>query len=803
MVILARFLSHPNAKEFSMQFLVLDLLPLAAFVILIVLIAKTISNSTKIGTLDWQVKKLQALERQVGELSAYIEALKNQIDELGSPSTRKKEPVAAKIALPPPVSREQVPYASTPPVSEVFQPLQRTSSSATPSRTREEWEALIGGKLLNRIGALALIIGIGFFLKYAFDNNWISETLRVLIGAVIGIVCLAGGYRTNKRGFQIFAQGMVGAGIAILYLSVYAAFNFYHLLPQWVAFVFMSIVTIVALLNGLFYDSLAEGILGWAGGFLTPILLSTGQANEVGLFTYVALLDAGLLAMVVKKERWAIFEPLAFVGTWIMYLIWRSEYYTDADLWGTVFFATVFWVLFLVPDVLRSRKATAGERFKQIVPIFNAAFYFLAVYFLIDKDNHPWMGLATLAIGAVYLAIFLVQQRRGNLRNDVKIQHTLTAAALLVIATAIQFRDFDTVIFWSIEAAALVWCSTEWKEDYVQTAALVLFGCVVFKLLFFTESALAYSPIRDFVLVLNHRAVAFAFLAGSLGFGAFMVDRSVGVRNNQVSNVLHVAWSVILFLVASVETVDFFRFKMLDQPGEIQQRLVYFQIMTFGGVWITLSLPLAWVGLKKKLLPLVISALVYALLAIVFAAVRGIAFDPIDYYIPVFNIRTISLLLVTTGLALHAQFIQKSPDTFEIIKNLVSYVQIGTVLLIFVLLTGETRDFFQKDIASLAGQAGLVSTEVSRLSNLQQMSLSGVWLLYSAFLMAVGVWRKYRGMRVVAIALFGLTILKIFVYDLSFLETLYRIFSFVGLGLILLTVSYVYQKYKDVILGKT
>ena len=783
-----------------MQFLVLALLPLAAFVILIVLIAKTTGNSTRIGNLEWEIKKLHDLERHINELSLSIDSLKNEIEVLKLPSSHKRE--AEKAAFPSEQTMQPTRVAS-PPATQIPTAPHKPVQPQTPSRTREEWEALIGGKLLNRIGALALIIGIGFFLKYAFDNNWMSETIRVLIGVAIGIVCLIGGYRTNKRGFQIFSQGMVGAGIAILYLSVYAAFDYYHLLPQWVAFVFMSVVTIIALLNGLFYDSLAEGILGWAGGFLTPVLLSTGHANEAGLFTYVALLDAGLLAMVVKKERWLILEPLAFIGTWIMYLSWRSEYYSDADLWMTIFFVTTFWVLFLVPDVLRSRKASTGERFKLVVPVLNAAFYFLAMYFLIDKDNHTWMGLTTLLIGAVYFSIVLLQQRRGNFRNDVKILYTLTAAALLVIATSIQFSDFDTVIFWSIEAAALAWCSKEWKREHVQTAALVLFGCAVVKLLFVMEGALAYSPIRDYALLLNHRALAFAVLAGSLGFGAFTLEGSSSARSRQVSQVLHVGWSVILFLLASAETYDFFRFKMLDQPGEIQLRLSYFRNMTYTVVWITLSLPLAWIGLKKKLLPLFIPALVCALFAIVLVAAQGIAFNPINSYVPVFNIRVISLLLVVVGLSLQSQFIQKTPDAFHRPKDLLSTVQVGMVLLIFALLTGETRDYFQKDIVSMVQQGGYESTEMSRLSNLQQMSLSGIWLFYSAVLMAIGIWRKNLGMRLAAIALFGITILKIFIYDLSFLETLYRFLSFIALGVILIAVSYAYQKYKDIIGGKS
>jgi uncharacterized membrane protein len=290
---------------------------------------------------------------------------------------------------------------------------------------------------------------------------------------------------------------------------------------------------------------------------------------------------------------------------------------------------------------------------------------------------------------------------------------------------------------------------------------------------------------------------------GSIGLGAFMAEQTSGKQSKQISKVLHVAWCVILFLLASAETYDFFRFKMLDQPGEVQLRLSYFRNMTYTVVWITLSLPLAWIGLKKKLLPLIVPALVCALLAVVAGAAQGIAFNPIGSYVPVFNIRAISLLLVITGLLLHAQFIQKAPDAINRLKNLLSYVQVGSVFLIFVLLTGETRDYFQKDIVSMAQQGGFVSAEMSRLSNFQQMSLSGVWLFYSAALMAIGIWRKNRGMRLAAIALFGITILKIFIYDLSFLETLYRFLSFIALGVILIAVSYAYQKYKDIIGGKS
>ena len=124
-------------------------------------------------------------------------------------------------------------------------------------------------------------------------------------------------------------------------------------------------------------------------------------------------------------------------------------------------------------------------------------------------------------------------------------------------------------------------------------------------------------------------------------------------------------------------------------------------------------------------------------------------------------------------------------------------------MLILVLLAGETRDYFEKSMGAmrLTGATQARSLELSRIENLEQLSLSGVWLLYSAVLMTAGIWRKLKGLRLISIVIFGITILKIFIYDHSSLETLYRIFSFIGLGVILLAVSYAYQRYKDIILG--
>jgi hypothetical protein len=355
---------------------------------------------------------------------------------------------------------------------------------------------------------------------------------------------------------------------------------------------------------------------------------------------------------------------------------------------------------------------------------------------------------------------------------------------------------------WSVEATVLIWLSKRESVEYLDIAALSLFGLAVFKLLFLTEGAFAYSPIVEFTLLANHRALAFTVVSIAIAFSAFVVDGSVGKRKQTNSNILHSAWCAMLFFLVTAEMNDYFRFYSLNRPTLMMEQMSFFRILSFSVFWISLSIPFLWVGLKRRLVPPVVAALVVALLALVFGLVRGIAFDPIETFKPMLNIRTISLLMLGTGLLLQTQMIRRSAETFDRLNDIVKFIQVGIMIVVLVLLTGETRDYFQQDIVALAQQPVTDAAETSRLSNLQQLMLSGVWLVYSVALLSVGIWRKYRGMRFVAMALFGITILKIFLYDLSFLQTLYRLFSFIALGLMLLAVSWAYQRYKDVIFGK-
>ncbi len=764
------------------------ILCLAAIVSLIALFTKLSEIMGRVRTLE---EKLFQVSRELHEIKPPAEAPSRRTS-MDAPA-----PAAPAIAMKPapePVS----------PSAPMFTPL-----PAPRSRTREEWEALIGGKLLNRIGALALVIGIGFFLKYAFDNNWLSETVRVLLGGAAGVLLLAGAAWSRTKGLLIFAQGLVGAGIAVLYLSVYASFNYYYLVSQPVAFVLMAIVTIIAFTQAFFYDSVAVSLLGWAGGFLTPFMLSTGEANEIGLFSYIALLAAGLIVVVMKKEKWAILEPLTLASTYFIFFLWYGQEYKPDSLAPTLFFAVLFWALFFVVDVVNSlQRIEVLEELRSTAAGFNAALFYLALFLLINDDHHAWMGGTTLALGALYLATALAVRRTNPEARGSYARLMCTAIILLVLAPAIEFKRFTVIIAWSFEALVLAWCGRRWNLRFALISAFALFVLTACALLM-TDGALFQRSAESYTLLFNMRTAAFVLLAISLGLSGFMLAKEpppvpganpVRIRPGTAS-VFHYGWSFLLFILVTVETNDFFRHSMVGTWGADLEALSFQRYMTEAVAWAILALLLLWAARHRTLAPLIHSGVFVMFLAMGMASVRGIAYAPVERFDLIVNYRLLGLLLVIVASLILAVLMGKMKNV-DWARESADAIGVFSVVLILVLLTGETRDFFEKKLLLLTPPGTDAAYSTTALENMKQLSLSAIWLVYSISLMGLGIWRRLRSLRVIAIVLFGVTILKIFIYDLSFLETLYRIFSFIGLGVVLLLVSYLYQHYKEVILQK-
>ena len=690
----------------------------------------------------------------------------------------------------------------------------------------KEMESLIGGKLLNRIGALALIIGIGFFLKYAFDRNWISEWVRVGIGFLSGFSLILGGWYFDRRDFKIFSQGLLGAGIAVLFLSVFASFNFYHLLPQIAAFAMMSAITAFTFWLGVKYNSIAVAILGCVGGFLTPILLSTGQANEVGLFTYLVLLDIGILLVFIRKSEWQILYPLVLLGTYLIYYAWFGEYFLGT-LWYesliTAGFLIIFWLMFLLVEFyyIYQGKTKNSDIFR-ITNVISLLIFIINLYIVFDHQFHSWMGLVFVIISAKYFALSwfsAVKDKENFMRRDILL---ISSLAALLLATLIQFENYAAIAFLSTEAILFIYFGLKNDLKVLKRFTLITIILSILKLIY-SDLSILFSN-EHYFMFFNQNVLGSLSIAIASFVICLRLKNETKPHYLQMASVYNYIWSIALVYLIFTEISHYHNYleyisnwnNLKNMHYNYSENLVnwsnyqlidFHRNLTSSFALMLYSIPLIYYGFLQKAKPAVFVALGSLAIGILTIVKVGYSFEPIGLYSIIFNYRFSAILIgiLSTGLVLIITY--KNRNFSSWMEKTGSAIFIAFILLIVILISAETNDNYVQIISNLntnsnSSASQFIINEVHRFENIQQLSLSGIWIVYSIMMVAIGIWKRNKLLRLISIGLFGITILKVFIFDLSFLETLYRIFSFVALGLILLTVSYLYQRYKSIILEK-
>ncbi len=248
---------------------------------------------------------------------------------------RPPVPVAGPVTLPPPRPLPPLPVQTPPPVPvrpagepEVVEPPRPLPPvSAQPAF---ELEQFMGAKLFAWVGGLALFLGLAFFAKLSIERGWISPELRITVGFVTGLVLAGLGLHFNRqRRFEVLGGTLSATGIVVLYTMTYAAHAFYRLsyfANPLVAFAVMAVITVAAFLMAVRMGAQVVAVLGMLGGFLTPVLCSTGQDNPLGLFGYIALLDAGVMA-VARHRRWPHLAIYAAGGTVLLQIAWVAKFF--------------------------------------------------------------------------------------------------------------------------------------------------------------------------------------------------------------------------------------------------------------------------------------------------------------------------------------------------------------------------------------------------------------------------------------------------------------------------------------------
>ena len=310
--------------------------------------------------------------------------------------------------LPPPESKSETGASQAEPSTSLPKPALETVPPFSPLPLRRppafDWESFTGVKLFAWLGGFALFLGAAFFVKYSIEHSLISPMLRVILGLITGAGLLTGGLWLRRQGYETTVHTLCASGIAILYTDIFAAHSFYEFIGPTPAFLFMILVTVAAFLLAVRLDGRYIAILGLLGGFLTPPLLSTGVDRPIGLFSYVALLDAGLAAVALRK-RWGFLVTLSAVGTLAMQVGWADKFFDISKALTSV-------VIFLVFPLLYMALLIVADRFETLRQVggcsrFPAAFVFNGLCGL-----PAWLsGIGCQAGPGVFLSFFAERLR--------------------------------------------------------------------------------------------------------------------------------------------------------------------------------------------------------------------------------------------------------------------------------------------------------------------------------------------------------------------------------------------------------
>lgn len=385
-----------------------------------------------------------------------VQQLKRRLEDLEDEVYRahRRRPTAEEAV---PVAEEAEPRRRQEPEDAVRHEPPPRRRPAPPQPQGAALEGVIGRKVLGWVAVVLLVFAVGFFVKYAFENQWIGPVGQVCCGAVAGAGLCVGGFVAHRRGRFLASQMLTSSGIAILYLATFATFGFYDLVPRERASVYLSLIVALSALLAVLYDARAIGWMALIGGLLAPILLAAPHDQYRSLFTYLAVLAAGTLTMSFVR-RWHLLALAALLGVQGMFWLWFDSNFHPDKQPAALFFQGVLWATFLLHDAVLPALLRRLARPQQFVGMVLAAFFF-ALAGAITLSDEPWALLSALAVGLAIVYAVLTTYVRSRSPDDAWLQLTSVAISLAFLATAIGLRANAgwVALGWAIEGLALWW----------------------------------------------------------------------------------------------------------------------------------------------------------------------------------------------------------------------------------------------------------------------------------------------------------------------------------------------------------
>ncbi len=441
----------------------------------------------------------------------------------------------------------------------------RVNPVVKPAKPDHEREVRFGQKWLMIAGMVVLLFGVVYFLKYAFDQNWVGPAGRVAAAYLWGIGFLIGGDRARRR-WRPFGLYLIGGGLAVFYLATFSAFSLYTLIGQELSFGIMLLTTLLAGTLAIVYDSKWLAVLGLVGGFATPLLLSTGQANQTFLMAYMVLLNLAVVAVVAFK-RWRLLSYFGFLLTWVLFSAWTFEHYQESRFWPTMIFLNLFYLIYILVPMLHVLADDAQGRVRGFLLAFPNSFlaFGFSYAFISEAFSVEAVSIPTVLYAGMFLALAQFAYRRDPDNQRLLVLMLAKASMFLLLAVPLLVSKHWITVFWQAETAVLFWLAWRFESRKVYLYAMLLLGVAVGK--FFLYDYLEVFELTDatfrkgYGYLLFERWLTTAFVVGNLLLTARQLGRcpeNLIPWRDGTRRFLLVAFGLFLFFCLNMEVSGLF-----------------------------------------------------------------------------------------------------------------------------------------------------------------------------------------------------------------------------------------------------
>lgn len=755
--------------------------------------------------------RLESLEKRHEHFLSEIKSLRHEINALKT--IPEEEPAMndeRKQNIPPAETEVKVMAEDT-----IHVPIQPYQS---PVNRQTNLEKFIGENLINKIGIAITVIGVAIGAKYSIEHGMISPLARIILGYLFGLVLLGFGIKLKNR-YENYSAVLVSGAMAILYFITFSAAGIYHLIPVGLAFGLMILFTLFTVIAAIHYNRQVIAHIGLVGAYAIPFMLSEGSENVRFLFSYMAIINIGILAISVTRY-WKPLYYASFGITWLIYLIWYIFDYEQIFFLTGLAFLTVYFSIFyltaLIYKLLKKEKFDSGD----IVLLIVNSFIYYGIGYSILSNHHSTvelLGLFTLFNAIIHFIVSVIIYKQKLADRNLFYLVIGLVLIFLTITFPVQLDGNWVTLLWVGEAALLFRIGRTKNVSFYEKISYLLMILALFSIIHDWISGyggyIPEDPETRITPILNINFISSLLFVSAFGY-INMLNKKIKSPYSLSST--HLFPKAMIFLIPAIFFITFYFAFLLEISNYWNERYAdsmfkvlkngntnnfgNFDLKNFGTVWM-INYSMLYISIltfinirkfKNNLLGSIHFVLTFIMMAVFLTFGLYTLSELRDHYLE-----------------------QRFAEYYEsgMFNIIIRYVSFGFVALLLVLCNRYSNSHSGKkeknqiafqlllhiSILWIASSEFIHWMDIADSTQSYKLGLSILWGIYSLFMISLGIWKKNKYLRMAAIVLFGITLIKLFFFDLSHLNTIAKTIVFVSLGILLLIISFLYHKFKHII----